>query len=58
MKKGKGVCFSTWLGNVDRNKYTINKLRKCWDLDMTIEEAEVAINEKRIWENPWVVRKY
>ena len=48
MRKGKGVCFSTWLGNIDINKYTIKKLRKCWDLDMTIEEAEVAINEERV----------
>lgn len=48
MRKGKGVCFSTWLGHIDRNKYTIKKLRKCWDLNMTIEEAEVAINEERV----------
>jgi len=46
--KGKGVCFSTWLADIDRNKYTIKKLRKCWDLNMTIEEAEVAINEERV----------
>jgi len=48
MRKGKGICFSVWLSRVDRNKYSINKLRKCWDMDMSIEEAEVAINEKRV----------
>tara|TARA_R110000751_G_scaffold89394_3_gene176143 strand:- start:2571 stop:2717 length:147 start_codon:yes stop_codon:yes gene_type:complete len=48
MKKGNGVCFSAWLANVDRKKYSISKLRKCWDLDMNIKEAEAAINEERV----------
>ena len=58
MNKNKGICFSVWLADVDRKKYSINKLRKCWDLDMSLEEAEAAINEERVWKNAYCFRKY
>jgi hypothetical protein len=48
MRKGTGICFSVWLADVNRKKYSISKLRKCWDLNMNIKEAEAAINEERV----------